>query len=223
MTRETVMPEVVRLTPGDYGEERAFLTRCREALPRKEFFYPYTDEQLKAVMDGGETFGIRDECGELIGTFNIDLDREYARELADGIFKSTGGAVRTRECFEASGLMVDARFRGRGLAKALMSAVVDRANELGIDLCGVVHIENVASLNTFFGNNFVVAGLYRMDERHIFLYLLKKFDFSFEIGGECGKINVKETDAVAAALAQGKIGTRLDGDSIVFSVLSRRA
>ena len=219
--KENVNFEVVKLTGGDYEEEHAFLTRSRKALRRKTFFYPYTDEQLKAVMEGGEAFGVRDR-GKLVGTFNIDLDEEYAKELAAGIRKSTNGAVDVDACYEASGLMVDGAYRGKGLGKTLMKAVTERANELKIDLCGVVHIENLASLNTFLGQNFVVAGLFELNSRYIFLYLLKKFEKSFEFARECGKINVRKSDAVKQALAQGMLGTALDGDEIVFSRLSRK-
>lgn len=213
--KENVNFEVVKLTGGDYEEEHAFLTRSRKALRRKTFFYPYTDEQLKAVMEGGEAFGVRDR-GKLVGTFNIDLDEEYAKELADGIRKSTNGAVDVDACYEASGLMVDGAYRGKGLGKTLMKAVTERANELKIDLCGVVHIENLASLNTFLGQNFVIAGLFELNSRYIFLYLLKKFEKSFEFARECGKINVRKTDDVKQALLQGKLGGALDGDEIVF-------
>lgn len=213
--KENVNFEVVKLTGGDYEEEHAFLTRSRKALRRKTFFYPYTDEQLKAVMEGGEAFGVRDR-GKLVGTFNIDLDEEYAKELAAGIRKSTNGAVDVDACYEASGLMVDGAYRGKGLGKTLMKAVTERANELKIDLCGVVHIENLASLNTFLGQNFVIAGLFELNSRYIFLYLLKKFEKSFEFARECGKINVRKTDDVKQALAQGMLGTALDGDEIVF-------
>ena len=213
--KENVNFEVVKLTGGDYEEEHAFLTRSRKALRRKTFFYPYTDEQLKAVMEGGEAFGVRDR-GKLVGTFNIDLDEEYAKELADGIRKSTNGAVDVDACYEASGLMVDGAYRGKGLGKTLMKAVTERANELKIDLCGVVHIENLASLNTFLGQNFVIAGLFELNFRYIFLYLLKKFEKSFEFAQECDRINVRKSDAVKQALAQGMLGTALDGDEIVF-------
>ena len=213
--KENVNFEVVKLTGGDYEEEHAFLTSSRKALRRKTFFYPYTDEQLKAVMEGGEAFGVRDR-GKLVGTFNIDLDEEYAKELAAGIRKSTNGAVDVDACYEASGLMVDGAYRGKGLGKTLMKAVTERANELKIDLCGVVHIENLASLNTFLGQNFVIAGLFELNSRYIFLYLLKKFEKSFEFARECGKINVRKTDDVKQALLQGKLGGALDGDEIVF-------
>lgn len=219
--KENVNFEVVKLTGGDYEEEHAFLTRSRKALRRKTFFYPYTDEQLKAVMEGGEAFGVRDR-GKLVGTFNIDLDEEYAKELAAGIRKSTNGAVDVDACYEASGLMVDGAYRGKGLGKTLMKAVTERANELKIDLCGVVHIENLASLNTFLGQNFVVAGLFELNFRYIFLYLLKKFEKSFEFAQECDRINVRKSDAVKQALAQGMLGTALYGDEIVFSRLSRK-
>ena len=160
--------ELIRLGPENYEEERAFLTRCRDALVRKEFFFPYTDEELRAVMERGEAFGIRKD-GELVATFNIDLDEKYAERLGSIITESTRGAVTEERCYEASGLMTDGRFRGKGLGTALMDAVTERAKELKIDLCGVVHYENKASLNTFFRKEFAICGIYRQDSTYIYL------------------------------------------------------
>ena len=214
--------ELIRLGPENYEEERAFLTRCRDALVRKEFFFPYTDEELRAVMERGEPFGIRKD-GELVATFNIDLDEKYAERLGSIITESTRGAVTEERCYEASGLMTDGRFRGKGLGTALMDAVTERVKELKIDLCGVVHYENKASLNTFFRKEFAICGIYRQDSTYIFLYLLKKFDFLFENSSECVRINIRKIDAAEEALRRGMIGIGLDGDDLLFTKVSRKA
>ncbi len=220
MTENTSSFRVERLDSGDYEEERAFLTRCRKALPRKVFFYPYTDEQLRAVMDGGEAFAIR-IGGKLAATFNIDLDADYAAQLAAGIAECTS-AVSTDACFEASGLMVDAKYRGKGLAGKLADAVVARAEELGIDLCGVVHHLNIASLNTFLSRKFVVAGVFELNKRYIFLYLLKKCEFSFEIVEECAKINIANIEGIREQLRRGNVGIGSDGEDLLFSKIRPR-
>ena len=70
--------------------------------------------------------GIRKD-GELVATFNIDLDEKYAERLGSIITESTRGAVTEKHCYEASGLMTDGRFRGKGLGTALIDAVTERA------------------------------------------------------------------------------------------------
>ena len=99
----------------------------------------------------------------------------------------------------------------------------DIIKELKIDLCGVVHYENKASLNTFFRKEFAICGIYRQDSTYIFLYLLKKFDFLFENSSECVRINIRKIDAAEEALRRGMIGIGLDGDDLLFTKVSRKA
>ena len=97
----------------DYCKVFAFLDGCRNALEKIEFFYPYTEEELKAVLDKGH-FMCALDGEEIVATCAVDLDKNYAVQLADVIRSSSGGNVDVDEAYEASGLMVREDHRGAG-------------------------------------------------------------------------------------------------------------
>ena len=141
---------VYKAEDGDYSAVSAFLNTCRNKLDRIEFFYPYTPEELKSVILGGG-FLCAVDGGKIIGAFALDTDKSYGKMLADNVKECTRGALAPKYAFETSGLMVDENYRRRGMAGDLADAVIALGARLVPDdfLCGVVQLENVASMSTF--------------------------------------------------------------------------
>ena len=153
----------------DFYFVKDFLDRERNALERIEFFYPYKDTELSAVLSSGYFLGLIDR-GKLIATFAVDTDEEYAKTLARLINSFDGGNID--KAYESSGLMVDSRYRGEGIAKFMMSKIIEFAKSRDISLCGVVHTQNVASMSTFFSFGFHLKAVWHMSEGYDFVYLL---------------------------------------------------
>ena len=157
----------------DFVFVKTFLDTQRSMLDRIEFFYPYKDEELKAVLSGGCFWGLFDK-DKLIATFGIDLDEEYATTIANLI--NSFNDIGIERAYESSGLMVDEKYRGQGIAKYMMSLACEEAKRRGIAICGVVHTQNVASMSTFFSMGFEMRATWHMSEGYDFIYLLKRFD-----------------------------------------------
>lgn len=216
----------------DFSYVKAFLDGQREKLERIEFFYPYTDKELRNVLENGYFVGLFD--GEdMIATFAIDGDEEYADELAR-IIKSCSG-VDVGKAYESSGLMVDASRRGEGVAGFLTDEIVRRADSRAIAVCGVVHIENTASIATFFSRGFELSGVWCMSEGYDFVYLLRraggnaknseiKSTLLLQNNGDCDKIKIDteyspigDLDRHRKLLDDGYRGILIKGSRIVFA------
>ena len=153
----------------DFVFVKDFLDSQRSKLGNIEFFYPYKDDELRAVLSCGYFLGLIDE-DKLIATFAVDNDEEYASTLADLINSFDGGNLQ--RAYESSGLMVAEEYRGRGIAKFMMAKIMDYAKSLSIAICGVVHTRNVASMSTFFSFGFELRAVWHMSEGYDFVYLL---------------------------------------------------
>lgn len=206
----------------DYGKVFAFLDSCRNALDRIEFFYPYTQGELKNVLDNG-CFLCAVEGDEIVATCAVDEDEEYARQLAEIVRECTGGCEDVKLAYEASGLMVREDRRGAGLASYMLSKAVEYADERGINLCGVVHYLNKASIATFFGRKFLLSGIFEPIPGYKFVYLLKKYNFHYSKPEIYDKIEITEADKQKAALQKGLQGFGLVGDALFFSEIGRKA
>lgn len=206
----------------DYCKVFAFLDGCRNALDRIEFFYPYTEEELKAVLDKG-MFMCAVEGDEIVATCAVDLDEGYAKQLAEIIKASTCGREDPGLAYEASGLMVREDHRGAGLASYMLDRAVEFAESRKINLCGVVHYLNKASIATFFGRKFLLSGIFEPINGYKFVYLLKKFKFYYSKPKRYGKIDITEAEEQKAALQKGLQGFALDGDTVLYSEISLQA
>ncbi len=206
----------------DYCKVFAFLDSCRNALDRIEFFYPYTEEELKGVLDKGYFLCAMDG-DEIVATCAVDADEGYAKQLAGIIEKSTNGKVKTSRAYEASGLMVRADYRGAKLASYMLSEVVCYAEKEKIDLCGVVHYLNKASIATFFGRKFLLSGIFEPISGYKFVYLLKKFNFHYSKPEKYVKIEITRAEEQKTALQKGLQGFGFDRDALLFSEIGRKA
>ncbi|MDE6361890.1 MAG: GNAT family N-acetyltransferase, partial [Clostridia bacterium] len=106
-----------KMQESDFVFVKTFLDTQRSRLEKIEFFYPYKDEELLAVLTDGCFWGLLDGA-KLIATFAIDFDGEYAATLANLI--NSFGDTGLDRAYESSGLMVAEEYRGQGVAKYMM-------------------------------------------------------------------------------------------------------
>lgn len=145
-----------------YDEQRAMLIR-------KEFFYPYQNDDIIKILNGGGIMKGAFIDDRLVGISAIDFDKNYGKILKTHInryFSHTNFNV-----YEYSGVMTDANLRHKGIASALYENLISN-NFCNICLCAVVQLENQASLNFFFKKGFrlvSVSKTYNID----FGYLIK--------------------------------------------------
>ena len=158
-----------KMQESDFVFVKTFLDTQRAKLEHIEFFYPYKDEELQAVLKDGCFWGLFDN-DKLIATFAIDLDEAYAKTLADLI--NSFNDIGIERAYESSGLMVDEEYRGQGIARYMMNLACEEASRRGIAICGVVHTQNVASMATFFSLGFEMRATWHMSEGYDFIYLL---------------------------------------------------
>lgn len=163
--------DLYRMDNKDFNLVKEFLDRQRQKLDRIEFFYPYKDEELLEVLDNGYFLGLFDK-DKLIATFGIDFDEEYAKQIADIINGCKN--IGIDKAYESSGLMVDGDYRGQGIANFLMDEICHEADKKHLNICGVVQMQNTASMTTFFSHGFELRGVWSMGGKYDFGYLLKK-------------------------------------------------
>lgn len=219
-----------KMQESDFVFVKTFLDTQRTTLEHIEFFYPYKDEELKAVLTDGCFWGLLDK-DKLIATFAIDFDEEYAKTLANLI--NSFNDIGIERAYESSGLMVDEEYRGQGIAKFMMGLACQEAEERCIAICGVVHTQNVASMSTFFSFGFEMRATWHMSDGYDFIYLLKRFDIEnhrdtlnlkkvLQSTDKCGKIekvigqantHTKEHNTL---LSQGYVGVGCKDTTIYF-------
>ena len=209
---------VYKAEGGDFSAVSAFLTYCRNKLDRVEFFYPYTAEELKSVVESG-CFLCALDGDKIIGTFALDTDKSYGKMLADNVKECTRGRVAPEYAFETSGLMVDENYRRRGMAGDLADAVIALGARLVPDdfLCGVVQLENVASMSTFLSKGFVLAGVYSMGGEYDFGYFVRPSRSPLTAHGTAERVvPFRAMSEHKNALASGFVGVKIIKDGILY-------
>ena len=199
----------------DFFAVKSFLDTQRDMLERIEFFYPYKDGELKSTLENGVFFGLLDG-DRIIATFAIDTDEEYAQDIAKIINTCSGESVVER-AYESSGLMVDADYRGQGIASYLMRTAVAQAYKMGLDICGVVHTHNSRSMATFFSQAFELRGVWHMSEGYDFVYLLKRRTAPAKKPlGDVIYVALGDTQKHKELLSNGYVGVLCDSEKIGF-------
>lgn len=112
-----------------------------DTLERKEFFIPFSDEEVDSMFDEASavTYGAYD--GEkLVGTAQFYLGDEFVQKIKEalGIGDTLAG--------EFGGVLVLPEYRGKGIMKQLSRILVEEAKTRKYDyLVSVAHPENTAS------------------------------------------------------------------------------
>ncbi len=112
-----------------------------DCLERKEFFIPFSDEEVDAMFDEASavTYGAYDGK-KLVGTAQFYLGDEFVQKIKKelGIGDALAG--------EFGGVLVLPEYRGKGIMKQLSRILVEEAKLRNYDyLVSVAHPENTAS------------------------------------------------------------------------------
>lgn len=204
-------------------EVQGFLDDCRSRLERIEFFYPYQNDELLGVVEHGKFLGVYDD-DKLIATIGLDLDKSYAKLLADRVSQCTKGRLAPTYAYEVSGLMVSGDYRGQGLGTSLVSVINDVARDNVLDgwLCSVVQIENVGSMKAFLSNGYVLAGVYRMGGEYDFGYFVRPTAQSITTGEYADVVEFRDMDKHMQMLSLGAVGTKVRSIGIEYRYLANK-
>ena len=110
-------------------------------LERKEFFIPFTDEEIEAMFDSEKTiiYGAF-ENDKLVGTAQLYLQESYVENIKELI------DLKDNKVVELGGYLVLPEYRNKGIMKALESILIDKAKEKGYEYIVItIHPDNIPS------------------------------------------------------------------------------
>lgn len=206
--------KLFRLAKEDFSLAKAFLDQERNKLDKIEFFYPYKDEELMSVLDNGYFIALFDN-EKIIATFALDEDEKYAKQLGD-IVQECRGNNDIDKAYEMSGFMVAQEYRGEGIGTFMMSKIVDRVNMLGCFGCGVVHLDNVASMNAFLKYGYYLNAVKRMSSEYEFGYFINNKDLQIIMGEEKEEVELRNVDNHLKCLKKGLLGVKINNNRIEY-------
>lgn len=176
--------EIKKLKTEDFDNVLEFYQQQIDYLERKEFFYPYQNDDIKNILSGNGIMVAAMDNQNIIGISAIDFDEQYSlilKEIVNTFFPH----IHNHKVCEYSGVMTHKDYRNQGIAGKLYNYLIDSVkNRQDICLCAVVQLENQASLNFFFKRNFRLVSVKRSFDID-FGYLIKFID---------KEINLDQTD-----------------------------
>jgi GNAT superfamily N-acetyltransferase len=206
--------EIKKLDISDFENVLSFYKEQIEYLERKEFFYPYQNDDIKSILSGGGIMAAVLDSSKIIGLSAIDFDDHYSqilKEIANNYYPH----VSNLQVCEYSGVMTHKDYRGQGVAGKLYDYLINIVKDRkDICLCSVVQLENQASLNFFFKRNFRLVSVKRTFDID-FGYLLKFLDKDINIDISDQKIiNCLDYGAFDKYLRQGYVGVNFADNKI---------
>lgn len=112
-----------------------------ENLERKEFFMPFTEEELEDMFNGDKiiTYGAWDE-EKLVGTAQLYLDESYTAEIKEIL------NMNNNKMAEFGGYLVLEQYRNKGIMKHLEDILKSKLKEMDYEYAVItVHPDNIAS------------------------------------------------------------------------------
>ena len=145
------------------------INRVLTNLERKEFFIPFTDEEIEEMFDDKRviTYGAYDK-DKLIGTAQLYYEQSYVEDIKKII------NLKSDKVAELGGYLVLEDYRNQGIMKNLEKLLIKEASKLDLEYIVItVHPDNIASNKTteFTGAKIVKTALLGEYLRNI--YLLK--------------------------------------------------
>lgn len=205
--------EIKKLDVSDYNNVLAFYKTQISFLERKEFFYPYQDNDLKNLLNNGGIMLGAFEDSSIIGLSAIDYDKNYSKILKEYVNTYYPYVDDHTYVFEYSGVMTHNNYRNKGVAAKLYEQLLTAVNK-NICLCAVVQLENQASLTFFFKRGFRLVFVKR-DFDIDFGYLIKFSDEEIQTAkNTCQYINCLDYTAYNELFQKGFAGTQFEDNKI---------
>lgn len=141
-------------------------------LERKEFFIPFTEEEIDMMFDDNKviTYGAYDN-NKLVGTAQLYLTENYVEEIKE-ILNLNNSSVA-----ELGGALVLEEYRNKGIMKQLSIRLIEEAKNKKYEYIVItVHPENIASNKTFSFTGAKVKKTVKLGEYLRNIYLLALTD-----------------------------------------------
>ena len=139
-------------------------------LERKEFFIPFTEEEIEELFKENKTmiYGAFDN-EKLVGTAQLYLEGwDYINEIKKEINLVSNKAV------EIGGYLVLEKYRNKGIMKELQKRLIKEAEEQEIEyILATAHPENVPSNKTLESTGAKIVKTTKLGEYLRNIYLLK--------------------------------------------------
>lgn len=124
---------------------RKLIEKVLNNLERKEFFIPFTEEEIDMMFDDSKviTYGAYND-NTLIGTAQLYLNENYVDEIKE--------ILNLKKCSvaELGGALVLEEYRNKGIMKELSKILIEEAKKKKYQCIVItVHPENIASNKTF--------------------------------------------------------------------------
>lgn len=206
--------KLFRLAKDDFSLAKAFLDAERNRLDKIEFFFPYKAEELISILDTGYFIALFDK-EKIVATFGFDEDEEYARHLGE-IVQECRGKNNIDKAYEMSGFVVAQEYRGQGIGNFMMSKIVKKVNSLGCYGCGVVHLDNIASMNAFLKFGYYLNAVERVSSDYTFGYFINNIGQNYIMSEEKECVELRNIDKHLKYLANGYLGVKIKNNSMEY-------
>lgn len=110
-------------------------------LERKEFFMPFTEEELEDMFNKNKiiTYGAYDE-EKLVGMAQLYFDESYTTEIRELL------NMKNNKVAEFGGYLVLEEYRNKGIMKHLEDMLISKLKEINYEYAVItVHPDNIAS------------------------------------------------------------------------------
>lgn len=122
-------------------EVKAFITEILYKLERKEFFMPFTEQEIEDIFDISKTISYGAyHRKKLIGMAQLYIEQSCIENIKRII------NLKSNKVAELGGYLVLEGYRNKGIMKELETILINEAKQLNIEyIVETVHPENIAS------------------------------------------------------------------------------
>lgn len=135
------MIEYRRLKLSEREEFEALVETVIDSLERKDFFMPYSKEEIDAIFTSANVIAYGAyHNGKMVGTAQLFEEDELVEQI-----KAAVGLAKAKAA-EFGGVLVLPEYRGQGIMKHFAGILRDEAKAKGLEyIVSIAHPENTAS------------------------------------------------------------------------------